>query len=355
MKKRKFLTFAVLLFTVLMLASAKGEAGWKNYSGGKRKYYVTSTKSYVKNSWYKIKGKWFYFDKKGWVKTGRFKVGKDWYYCKKATGRVTKKKVGSYYYGEDGKMVTNCWKKCGKYTFYFGKNGKLKTGKFTVEGKTYYCSKKTGRAVKKRIGDYYYGKDGAMVKNCWAGKYYYGSNGKAKYGQFTVNGKTYYCDKSKGKLTSQWKDKHYYDEDGVMATNQWVNESYVDGKGNITKGDKNPKNPPTAAEIRLLAALTYLEAGNQSYYGKQCVASVVVNRVNSKKFPNTLKGVIYQSGQFTPAMNGSLTRLVKSSKKIQAQCVKAATHVLTRGSVLKGYYYFNTWGGRKRVGDHYFS
>ncbi len=297
MKKRRFLVLAALFFLMIIIPSVKGEAGWKNYSSGRRKYYVTSTKKYVKNSWYKIKGKWFYFGKSGWLQTGRIKVG----------------------------------------------------------GKYYYCDKTNGMVTSKRVGNYYYDKNGVMVKNRWVKNYYYGANGKVKYGQFTVDGKTYYCTKERGKLTNWWQDKHYYGEDGVMATSTWVGDSYVNKNGKITKGNKNPKNPPTEAEVRLLATLVYLEAGNQSYYGKQCVASVVVNRMESSRFPNTLKGVIYQSGQFTPAMNGSLDSLVHSKKTIQAQCVKAARTVLTSGSVLKGYYFFNTYYGSKKIGDHYFS
>ena len=56
--------------------------------------------------------------------------------------------------------------------------------------------------------------------------------------------------------------------DGAMRKNQWVDDSYVNEKGVITRGNKNPKNPPTQEEIRWLSAITYLEAGNQSYYGK---------------------------------------------------------------------------------------
>ena len=357
MKKRRIWGTFVLCFAVCLLLSVRGEAAWKQYSGGKRKYYVTSTKTYVKGQWYKIKGKWFYFDKNGWLKTGRFRIGNDYYYCNKTTGKVTNKKVDSYYYGSDGTMLKNGWAKIGKKWFFFGKNGKLCTGQVKWNGQLYYCDKKNGKAAKKRIGDYYYGADGAAVKKCWVGKYYYGASGKAKYGQFTVGGQTYYCKKDTGKVISLWVDRHYYGEDGVMAVEQWVGDSYVDGNGTIIKGNKNPKNPPSKEDIRLLAAITYLEAGNQSYYGKQCVASVVVNRVESKKFPNTLKGVIYQSGQFQPAyqiksiLNGSR----KVPKKIWNECLKAAEYVLTKGSVLKKYYYFNNFTGKKKIGDHYFS
>ena len=46
----------------------------------------------------------------------------------------------------------------------------------------------------------------------------------------------------------------------------------------------------TAKDVKLLACLIYAEAGNQSYKGKLAVANVVLNRVDSPLFPNTLKG-----------------------------------------------------------------
>lgn len=49
----------------------------------------------------------------------------------------------------------------------------------------------------------------------------------------------------------------------------------------------------------LIAKLVYAEAGNQDYIGKRLVVDVVLNRLNSEKFPNTVAGVIYASGQFT--------------------------------------------------------
>lgn len=305
----------------------------------KTRYYDTKKKTYVKNSWKKIGGKWYYFDKKGYLKTGRFQVDGKYYYVKRSTGKVCSRQVGSYYYNKDGVMVKNRWVKIKKHYFYFGANGKLKTGKFTVSGKTYYCTKSSGRVTSKRVGDYYYNSRGEMVKNRWVKNYYYGSSGKAKYGVFTVSGKTYCCIRSSGKVVNRWYEKHFYDADGVLATCQWIgsgsNKCYVDETGTIIKGNKNPKDPPSEADIRLLAAITYLEAGNQSYRGKVAVASVVINRLESKKFPNTLKSVIYQSGQFTPAMNGSLTKLYYSKKSIQKECVKAAKEVLTEGSKLK--------------------
>ncbi len=55
---------------------------------------------------------------------------------------------------------------------------------------------------------------------------------------------------------------------------------------------------------KLLAALIYCEAGNQPYEGQVAVGAVVMNRVRSGSYPNTISEVIYQSGQFGPAMTG---------------------------------------------------
>ena len=58
----------------------------------------------------------------------------------------------------------------------------------------------------------------------------------------------------------------------------------------------------------MLSSIIYSESGNQVYAGKKAVGIVVMNRVRSTLFPNTVSGVVYQSGQFTPARNGSLSR-----------------------------------------------
>ncbi len=296
--KRFFLSIVISLFFVLLF-SVTGMAAWKTDDIGTR--YYTSKKKFVTESWHKIDGHWFYFDQDGYRMDGRIKVKSRYYYCSKRTGRVTNCKKGEYYYGSRGYMLKNAWYKDNK-------------------GHEFYC----------------------------------GPDGKTITGQFTVNDKTYYCTKNTGKVTTRWYKKHYYNTDGVMVKKAWIGDSYVNGKGTITKGTKDPKNP-TTKDLRLLGALVYYEAGNQSFYGKQCVASVVLNRMKSSQFPNTLYSVIYQSGQFTPAMNGSVSYLANSNRSIQAQSLLAARTVLLEGSKLKGYYFFNACYGDKKIGDHYFS
>ena len=61
-----------------------------------------------------------------------------------------------------------------------------------------------------------------------------------------------------------------------------------------------------SADHRLLAKLVYAEARGETYKGQVAVAAVVLNRVASASFPNTISGVVYQSGAFSCVSNGSI-------------------------------------------------
>lgn len=76
-------------------------------------------------------------------------------------------------------------------------------------------------------------------------------------------------------------------------------------------------------DLRLLAALIQCEAGSETYNGKLAVGAVVMNRVRSGAYPNTISGVIFASGQFTPALNGKVAR-VYTSGNIMDSCYEAA-------------------------------
>ena len=76
-------------------------------------------------------------------------------------------------------------------------------------------------------------------------------------------------------------------------------------------------------DTKLLAALIQCEAGSETYNGKLAVGAVVMNRVRSGAYPNTVSGVIFASGQFTPALNGKVAR-VYTNGKISDSCYDAA-------------------------------
>lgn len=105
----------------------------------------------------------------------------------------------------------------------------------------------------------------------------------------------------------------------------------------------------------LLAALIWCEAGNQSYEGKLAVGAVVMNRVRSSAYPDTIHGVIYASGQFTPAMSGKVNRVYESGK-IDQGCIDAAEEALSGVSNVGELTHFRRNNGREGlvIGDHVF-
>ena len=108
-----------------------------------------------------------------------------------------------------------------------------------------------------------------------------------------------------------------------------------------------------ASELKLMAAIIYCEAGNQSYTGMVAVGAVIMNRINSSRFPNTLEGVIYQRGQFTPAMTGWLGRVLASGK-IPSICYQAAEDAINGSNPIGNALFFSTKGTGYKLGDHYF-
>ena len=109
-----------------------------------------------------------------------------------------------------------------------------------------------------------------------------------------------------------------------------------------------------ADEVRLLAALIYCEAGNQSYEGMVGVGAVVMNRVKSPAYPNTMYSVIYASGQFTPALSGKVARIYESGPP--QLCYQAAMAAINGETTVGNATHFRRNNGRLGyvLGDHVF-
>lgn len=108
------------------------------------------------------------------------------------------------------------------------------------------------------------------------------------------------------------------------------------------------------SDLDLLAAIIWCEAGNQSYDGMVAVGQVVMNRVKSSSFPNTIAEVLNQPGQFTPASSGTLQAALAAG--INSTCYSAATDALNGSAPVPGTpLYFNTHSGSYKLGAHYFS
>lgn len=97
----------------------------------------------------------------------------------------------------------------------------------------------------------------------------------------------------------------------------------------------------------LLIRIAMAEAEGESIEGKALVMNVVLNRVKSDKFPNSIKEVIYQKNQFSPILNGRFDKV-----KPNSDCWKALNKVKSGWNESRGALYFtsekgnNTWHHR---------
>ena len=110
-----------------------------------------------------------------------------------------------------------------------------------------------------------------------------------------------------------------------------------------------------SADDVLLAALIQCEAGDEPYEGQVAVGAVVMNRVKSPAYPNTIRDVIFASGQFTPAGSGQLARLLTAGN-VKASCLQAAREAIGGASPIGGATHFRRAGGREGIviGNHVF-
>ena len=96
---------------------------------------------------------------------------------------------------------------------------------------------------------------------------------------------------------------------------------------------------PSDSDLYLLGAIIQCEADGEPYEGKLAVGSVVMNRVRSSYFPNTVSGVIYQSGQFSPVASGRYA--LRLEQGVNNTCMQAAQEVLN-GNITNSCLYFRT-------------
>ena len=105
---------------------------------------------------------------------------------------------------------------------------------------------------------------------------------------------------------------------------------------NVNKTNAVANN--STSEVQLLARAINGEARGESYEGQVAVGAVILNRVKSPNFPNSIAGVIYQPGAFTAVSDGQINVPIDSG----ATVVKAAQDALNGWDPTNGaIYYFN--------------
>lgn len=104
----------------------------------------------------------------------------------------------------------------------------------------------------------------------------------------------------------------------------------------IYSSSSSSSSSSNSNNLNLLARLVYGEARGEPYTGQVAVAAVVLNRVKSSKFPNTISGVIYQSGAFDVVTDGQINLAPNNT------AIKAAQDALNGWDPSYGaIYYFN--------------
>lgn len=86
-----------------------------------------------------------------------------------------------------------------------------------------------------------------------------------------------------------------------------------------SSGSSSGSSSTNSNNVNLLARLIYGEARGEQYTGQVAVGAVVMNRVKSSSFPNTISGVIYQSGAFDAVSDGQINLNPNDTSKKAAQ------------------------------------
>ena len=166
-----------------------------------------------------------------------------------------------------------------------------------------------------------------------AGMMLIGSNGQVKAGETVSSDAAIEAEYNEGddedvdelsddedtEVEDEDEDEDDTDEDETPLSKSYTKKT---AKKEEKKANKTPKSviKYTDEEFKILVCVTFLEAGNQSYKGKLATANAVINRVLSKKFPNSIKSVIYQkyAGRYQFALcapGGKLDQAMKNYGK----------------------------------------
>ena len=130
---------------------------------------------------------------------------------------------------------------------------------------------------------------------------YYNGNVDGIYGTQTVNAVKYF--QRKNGLT----------QDGIAGP------ATLKAMGIYSSSSSSSSTTSNSSNVNLLARLIYGESRGEPYTGQVAVGAVVMNRVKSSSFPNSISGVIYQSGAFDAVSDGQINLAPNDSAKKAAQ------------------------------------
>lgn len=156
-----------------------------------------------------------------------------------------------------------------------------------------------------------------------------------------------------------------YIEDENIYISQNPNNDDVEAEIEIEEKHENtelsadiekPKcNDISLSDRELLAKITMAEAGDQSEEGIRLVIDVILNRVDSPKWPNDIRGVVYQKGQFSPIWNGRFEKCYARNDILALVDEELENRLNYEVTYFRMYRYHNFGTPLFKCGDHYFS
>jgi len=168
----------------------------------------------------------------------------------------------------------------------------------------------------------------------------------------------------------EWIEVQYAEEKTGFVSAEYVSVQYELGEAmtmeEIKKKEAEEKREKlkqqlaafqaNGNEVTLLAALIQAEGGGQPYDGKVAIGAVVMNRVKSGGYPNTIAEVIYAPGQFGVISNGSIARYLSNPS---ASCMQAAQDAINGYTTVGSYTHFrragaDVGGDSIVIGNHVF-
>lgn len=160
-----------------------------------------------------------------------------------------------------------------------------------------------------------------------------------------------YDDDTVGYVSAEYVEVEFFVDKG--KTNEQIKKAEEEkAKKKLT--ENRGAVPVGVNDVTLLAALIQCEAGSEPYEGKLAVGAVVMNRVRSGGYPNTVSEVIYARGQFPPATNGKVAAVV--ARGPSASCMQAAQQAISGATNVGGATHFRRAGSTPGIviGNHVF-
>ena len=111
----------------------------------------------------------------------------------------------------------------------------------------------------------------------------------------------------------------YFQRKNGLTVDGIAGPATLKAMGIYTSSTSSTSSSSNSSDVNLLARLIYGEARGEPYTGQVAVGAVVMNRVKSSSFPNTIAGVIYQSGAFDVVKDGQINFTPDSNAKKAAQ------------------------------------